>query len=419
MRAGTAASSRWRSIAINTALALISAAVAAAGIEALLAAAKVNTKLSVTFDPATGIGRVPNGCYVYTKEGFSQGCFNEGGFRDKRRTRAKPEGTFRILVLGDSFGEALEVALESTFPAIMERELNGGPDGGRFEVLNLSQQGLGTTDEYLRYVHEGRCYDPDVVIVAFFAGNDIRNNSESLNHGRPGCYFVLDGTGGLALDRTPLDRHIAAMPWRRRALIRIKQKSFLVSFVLERVTYLKRLAGVAPAGIEEEESGEGGNRESVGDSSYYAVYRPGTSRPWEEAYEITRQVFLKFKDAVEADGAQLVLVLVPGAEQVYGEQGRRLNQRFGIDFDFERPNRIVESYAREAGIPCLDLAPAFAAHQQRTGEYLHGFGGRHSGHWNEKGHSLAAGEIVRFLKASCPGVERERAGFGNNCGEGT
>ena len=55
--------------------------------------------------------------------------------------------------------------------------------------------------------------------------------------------------------------------------------------------------------------------------------------------------------------------------------------------------KLVSSLALVAS---LALAEPFAAHAQRTGEYLHGFERNRtlgSGHWNERGHELA-GKLV-------------------------
>src|SRR5919108_5792949 len=102
---------------------------------------------------------------------------NSHGFRDKERTYEKKEGTFRILALGDSYTEGVQVSLEQTFPYILEERLNSEKSGVRFEVLNLGVSGFGTAQEYLTLKHYGLEYKPDLVILNFFIGNDVRDNS--------------------------------------------------------------------------------------------------------------------------------------------------------------------------------------------------------------------------------------------------
>jgi len=49
------------------------------------------------------------------------GRINSLGWRDFERARGKPEGAYRIVAMGDSYVEAFQVELESTFVAIAER----------------------------------------------------------------------------------------------------------------------------------------------------------------------------------------------------------------------------------------------------------------------------------------------------------
>src|SRR5205823_88894 len=108
------------------------------------------------------------------------------------RNYKKPPNTFRILVFGDSYVEAFQVALADAFPALLEKQLNDQSSSMRFEVLALGQSGFGTTDAYMRYLNFGVEYSPDLVLLAFLTGNDIRNNSRFLNMENLGLYFIFD-----------------------------------------------------------------------------------------------------------------------------------------------------------------------------------------------------------------------------------
>ena len=99
---------------------------------------------------------------------------NNRGFRDTRAfPYAKPAGTLRVLSLGDSHTQGYEVRQEATFSAVLERYLRSR--GVRAEVLNAGVSGYSTAEELAFLENEGYRYQPDVVVVAFYA-NDFEDN---------------------------------------------------------------------------------------------------------------------------------------------------------------------------------------------------------------------------------------------------
>jgi len=55
---------------------------------------------------------------------------------DTEHSQRKPEDTYRILMLGDSFVQAAQVAKTETARQILEDLLNSQPAGRRYEVIN-------------------------------------------------------------------------------------------------------------------------------------------------------------------------------------------------------------------------------------------------------------------------------------------
>jgi len=86
------------------------------------------------------------------------------GLRDREPTVEKPPGTVRIAVLGDSFTEALQVAAEETFWAVLERALQSCPAyaGRAVEVINFGVGGYGTAQELLTWREQASRYAPDL-----------------------------------------------------------------------------------------------------------------------------------------------------------------------------------------------------------------------------------------------------------------
>jgi hypothetical protein len=115
--------------------------------------------------------------------------------------RSRPD-TLRIAVLGDSFTEAQHVAFEDTFCSVAQRDLQAqcpfavGGEGKpqrlftKVEVINFGCDGYGTTQELEILRHWVWRYAPDVVVLAFFNGNDVRNNSVVLEGDKCRPFFV-------------------------------------------------------------------------------------------------------------------------------------------------------------------------------------------------------------------------------------
>jgi hypothetical protein len=389
---------RVKTVVVNLAVLLLAVAILLAGLEAALAVVQLNTKANLRFIPDKGTTYLPNAYYRHTKEGFSEGYFNSHGFRDYERTYEKPANTFRILVSGDSYVEAFQVALSDAFPALLEKTLNEQSSSMRFEVLALGQSGFGTADAYMRYLNFGVEYSPDLVLLAFVTGNDIRNNSKFLNLENPGFYFIFDENRNLVLDRSVLDEIQRSLTLPRRLFWSLKRKSYLASLISERLFLLKQRLWESYLKIRFADEREAEEQISLDEFSDLNIYLPHLSRRWQEAFEVTKGVILKFRASVEERGARFVLVTLSNAEQVHPRIGEELKAKYGLDYDYEQPDRILEQFARQEGITSLKLMPVFREHHLKTGSYLHGFSSSQVGHWNENGHRLAAQEIFQFLK---------------------
>ncbi|MCS5636939.1 MAG: SGNH/GDSL hydrolase family protein, partial [Myxococcota bacterium] len=88
--------------------------------------------------------------------------------RDDETTLEKPEGVYRIVIVGDSVAYGLTVDQRHAFPQQLEVLLNADtPPGRRYEVLNLGVSGynVGQIIERLRVL--GIPHAPDLVIYAY------------------------------------------------------------------------------------------------------------------------------------------------------------------------------------------------------------------------------------------------------------
>ncbi|MBA7466426.1 hypothetical protein ES707_01609 [subsurface metagenome] len=98
--------------------------------------------------------------------------YNAFGHRDRPFVVPKPAGTYRIVLLGDSFTEGAGLSREQTFGRLMEAKLGSG-----FEVYNLAHAGMNTREEADVLLRDGGQLDPDLLIL-----NYVFNDAETHPH---------------------------------------------------------------------------------------------------------------------------------------------------------------------------------------------------------------------------------------------
>lgn len=98
---------------------------------------------------------------------------NSGGWRDLEHTFAKPAGTKRILILGDSNTFGANVSADKLYSRVLEKLYRQA--GVNVEVITLAYGGWSTDQELEAYLREGRKYDPDAVVLQF-TSNDLPEN---------------------------------------------------------------------------------------------------------------------------------------------------------------------------------------------------------------------------------------------------
>ena len=106
---------------------------------------------------------------------------NTWGFRERDFDLVKPEGVYRIAVIGDSitYGQGIEEA--DRFTNLLEKELNG--KNGQYEVLNFGRPGAETVD-HLDFLKDPVLNaDPDSILLQWYT-NDVEGHDKS-EHPRP------------------------------------------------------------------------------------------------------------------------------------------------------------------------------------------------------------------------------------------
>lgn len=407
----------------------------AAGVGVLLAVAAAEVGLRLVGwskphlyrpDPHRGWALAPGARGLYTDEGRGWIEVNRFGFRGPAPRLGKPRGTFRIVLLGDSQAEALQVDFDDTFGEVLERRLGGcpAPGGGtpsRVEVLNFGVSGYGTAQALLTLRHAAAAFDPDLVLLAVYTGNDVRNNLEELERDPLRPYFRLpegDAAGG----RLVLDDSFRDEPGFRRRSGWLGRGAY----ALLDASRLAQVGKAVWAGVRDRRAAAEAERQRAGDAGIAAaavaelgldnaVYTPPADAAWERAWAVTEALVLELDREAAAAGADFALVTLSNGIQVHPDAATRARfaARLGVA-DLTYPDRRLAAFARRHGIPALPLVAPLARLAERRGLYLHGFvapppgtagealAGFNQGHWNRHGHRAAGELVARWLCAAGP-----------------
>jgi hypothetical protein len=336
-------------------------------------------KKHVIPDPVLGWRLEPNASVVRKRPEYRvEVNVNSHGWRDVEHSYDKPEGIYRIVLLGDSFMEAYQVELEDSMARQLER-LAHQSGYQEVEVINLGVSGYGTYQEYLAFTEEGIKYDPDLVLLAFYADNDVHNNSYAISHAfwgdndphffsRP---YLVAKNGGWQEIRPDYERAYAETYnnpiWQETALYGVYR-----AYVIERS--LDNLAET------------GGAR---------GAYLCHPTREYEEAWEVTGESLSNLNRAVIQSGARLVVFTVPANFEVEPPQQTQVvpNRAENSDqlcIEEDIANERVKQMLDDLQIPIIDLMQPF---READGPLFYDL----DPHWNVEGHRLAAEVVFETL----------------------
>ena len=386
----------------NFALAVASIVVVLLMLELALRVAGVSFPTFYEEDAELGGKLRPGAEGRFHGEGGSWTRINSDGMRDREHAPAKPPGTVRIAVLGDSFAEALPVEQDKAFWAVMERELARAVPGKKIEALNFGVSGYGTGQELIMLRRHVWKYQPDIVLLAFFTGNDVRNNSRALNRDPAVPYFAYQGDR--LVEDESFRESLRSLKLSPRALAvsnflaGVRNHSRLVQVVSEARAGMARRATVKAAddmAAAEKTAVEGGE---VGLDN--AVYSEPRDAEWKDAWRVTEGLIAAMRDEVRAGGARFWVVTLSTGIQVHPDAAVRsaFMKRLGIA-NLYYPDERIRAFAEQRGIPVITLAPLMASYAESHHVLLHGF--RNAvpgfGHWNETGNRVAGERIAARL----------------------
>lgn len=309
---------------------------------------------------------------------------NSRGLRDREYSISKPPGTFRILVLGDSMVEAAQVALDETFVKLVEQRLNQ-TNGHPFEVLNAGVASFSPALEYLFLKTRGLEFQPDVVIVVFFA-NDVTDDYIYTHHPRA----VFDEQGLPVMLPSFVEQQDDSLSL--KGLLRyFATYRFLSDKTFELCDLCRRFGLVRPRSAYRH---DGGLKQNP-----LAIFDPAGTAEDEEAWNRTLLYLEGIHRLAASAGAQTALVVMPFPAQVSEKEFREGKRAMGLPGTYHINGTAMQerlaSFSRKHSLWHVDLLPVHKTAAASGLLYL-----AFDGHLNAAGHRVTAEALYESLISS-------------------
>ncbi len=286
---------------------------------------------------------------------------NTFGFRDRDFVVPKPEGTYRIVMIGDSFAWGVGLDVEQALPKVLEKGLSAAKTRGEIEVVNAAEPGHNTVEEFLLLEEKGLGYEPDMVILIYNL-NDI----EFLPHLSKKSY-VDKPTPIVEIDPGEKIVDYSRNAGFRGLVLEVERHSIFIRFLVPRVgAVLRRLRLI----------------ESVEFSWVERTYQgfndanPG----WLES----KRALGGIAELCRTNGCDFLVAIYPLFADLEAYKGKRAHQ-------------TVSSFCRDREIPAVDLLPVFE--NTRTRSHWINFMDSHP---NAAAHQSVADKLLPIVQARLP-----------------
>lgn len=298
--------------------------------------------------------------------------------RDRDYAPTPPEGTFRVLVLGDSIAYGTHAKSEQTFPKVLEKKLDG--KYGRVEVINAGVIAYTAYNEQKYWASKGKDLHPNLVIISLCL-NDVVD--PALHWMFLVDEFSVDSVPEEAIPN-PVYHRDHAMPLARRKLA---QQGALYNKLLRKSELYKR--AIAPLfsspPVPDTTVTAGGKRLPAfltgEDTLSMEVLMDYESPEW----RWLRGQYDAMVGSIRKTGAEVMVLVNPVQYQLM--PGYPLF-----------PQTLVERYCKERALRCFDVLPDVRDH---GGEAL--FYGKFNGvvdvwHYTPAGHQVIADALRGYLE---------------------
>jgi len=317
--------------------------------------------------------------------------------RDIEHSFIKKKNTYRIAILGDSFAEARAVNIQDTFWFKLKNNLKNCKNNKfiNTEIINFGISEYGTTQQFLTLKHYVWKYDPDLILLAFFSGNDISDNSKKLSFKKYRPFFLYNN-GNLVLDNNFKNTNSYKLLSSIHGQIFIKISKYSRLAQLLREAYVQSYFNSLKKNVEKKIS------KIDKESDLSNLYNP-ISKEWANAWIITEKIIELINNEILKKNKDFIVVSVSNPIQVHPDKKiiNKYKEKNNIK-NINYPDNRLEFFLNKNDIKYINTAKQLSNEALLNNTYFHGFENTKlgTGHWNKLGHSRASkiisSQICRF-----------------------
>jgi len=329
------------------------------------------------FDNILMYKHIPDSKVTYSRQEFSNEIkFNSNGLRDYEYDYKKPKNVYRILLLGSSFSQALQVPLEHTYENVLERKLNGNL-AGKYEVINTAVGGWGTAQELFYLKTEGIRYEPDLILLDF-SMRDVRENAIN---------SLVTVTNGKLVEHIPI-----RASWPKRAMLFCSRYSHLCSLTQTVILGDAEKKGFISSLLSKLRITSSADDRSIKTTDLFSKNNtPNVDAAFEETFLLIKEI----KKVADENKIALVMFIIPHREQVDALKWNEFINRYNANekqFEYDKVQKLALKFAKQNNIQVFDMLPYFRQKNANNTFYY-----EIDGHWNEQGHEMTAGLLYNYL----------------------
>lgn len=329
-------------------------------------------KLDVYPDHAFKLLRHANVDNVYRDEDYSRYHVNSWGLMGREPRPVTDTGVYRIALFGDSFVEALQVAPDRKFAALIERAIAPPPGKREVEVWNFGHSADNTGNAYARWLAASRRVAFDFVIFAFNEADAAENRLDDVRD-RNGSFLTPSADGfRLIEDAAPVaPQRLMAV---KEALPRLHNFTYLLR------TRVQNYVSAAPASARSRLRSLLGMSQAPAEAKAFAVTP--------EQLDDTAHQLRFVHERIAAHGTPVVLLALPTDAAAPAGFGSHIESATGA-------YRAVTDALRSSGTPLIDPYPGIAADIAAGRDPYSDWDPFR--HFNARGHQFVADAVVDYV----------------------